>query len=143
MTKSRRVIASSLPMRKHQRSRNLGFTLIELLVVIAIIAILASLLLPALARAKFHGRNAVCRSNLRQIGIALEVYGSTYEVYPPWTAAASPDGMTAWDWTHFIGLMPDQRVSTIISCPVLAPVERHDSYSYNAHGVALPGFRLG
>jgi prepilin-type N-terminal cleavage/methylation domain-containing protein len=59
---------------KAGRKLQFAFTLIELLVVVAIIAVLAALLLPAFGRAKESGRGTACLSNLRQVGIALQLY---------------------------------------------------------------------
>jgi prepilin-type N-terminal cleavage/methylation domain-containing protein len=106
-----------------------GFTLIELLVVIAIIAILAALLLPALARAKQRGQEAVCLSNLRQIGLAFEMYLNDHNDhfpdrrdlksslpggYHPWTSWPPSDPRAGWAATNFQNYCPNLNVW---SCP--------------------------
>ena len=58
---------------------NEAFTLVELLVVIAVIGILAGILLPALARAKSRGNSAYCLNNLRQFGLALQMYAGDHD----------------------------------------------------------------
>jgi len=89
---------------------NTAFTLIELLVVIAVIAILAALLLPALNRAKSAADSAGCKSNLRQIGLAISAYADDTGSYPswdvPWMTAIQPQIGVRWpenNYTNYDG----------------------------------------
>ena len=89
-----------------------GFTLIELLIVIAVIALLATLLLPAAARAKAASQSAVCKSNLRQIGLGLHLYVDDFSYFPgspPHTA----ENQTIGQWYVVTGTVRDRAILQI------------------------------
>ncbi len=98
------------------RTRTRGFTLIELLVVIAIIAVLVSLLLPAVQQAREAARRSQCRNNLKQMGLALHNYLSANSVFPPGyidrngNPNSTPDNDLGpgWGWAAFLLPFMDQ-----------------------------------
>lgn len=83
-----------VPLRGVAGRSRAGFTLIELLVVIAIIGILASMMLPSLSGAKQRGKMILCINNLRQMGLAIQMYADDYRGRFPPASVAQLDPVT-------------------------------------------------
>ena len=111
-------------------NRGRAFTIIELLVVVAIISILAALLLPVMGEARAMARSATCISNLRQLGVALNIYRNVWDCYPAHQDKISSSVRYRWfqQLHDLLGLDTD-----VEKCPEVPTwvCGRNNSYGYN------------
>ncbi len=96
--------------------RRTGFTLIELLVVIAIIAILAAILFPVFAQARESARRTVCLSNVKQIGLAMQMYIQDYDEVTP-TILGPRGGNKSYQIDYYVQLYPYTKNIDLFFCP--------------------------
>lgn len=84
-----------------------AFTLVELLVVIAIIGVMVALLLPAVQAAREAARRMQCGNNLKQVGLAIHNYESTYSRLPiGWNGLVSSSQNTTFRWSYLAAILP-------------------------------------
>ena len=127
-------------MLKSSRRSRPGFTLIELLVVIAIIAVLIALLLPAVQSAREAARRAQCINNLKQLGLAVHNYHSTYNVIPADGMFLGPaygqvvGASEGWGWnaSWAVSLMPNVEQQQL-----------YNAYNFNRAADSQPNNTVG
>lgn len=122
-----------------------GFTLIELLVVIAIIAILAAILFPVFARAREKARQTSCLSNLKQLGLALQMYAQDYDETFPWYChiplTGYDDKVSHGGFTAYSAILPYCKNAQIFACPSQRPAPTYTGWGDGVTFTSSYGFQ--
>jgi prepilin-type N-terminal cleavage/methylation domain-containing protein len=120
----------------HYNQRRLAFTLIELLVVIAVIGTLTSMLLPAIQKVRETANGAVCLSNIRQLGVAVQSYAAQNgDQLPPLCAAYDPAQPGTYNGTILFTLLPYIEQGELYSQRMQNP---QNTAGYNSQGNYVP-----
>lgn len=136
MQSQKRIYLKSL---NSPRGTNRAFTLIELLVVIAIIGILASLLLPALKYAKDESKSISCINNLKQLGVASNMYASDFNDYLyPYLHHFAPGSLANASWDRIIAPYMGQKSISYFGDTYLPCPSRPAAGTFPTYGVNYP-----